>query len=81
MTDKKDNNVKTLYNSGTYSTSQLYMDSKGDLEKAKLGVLVYLDEDNIIHTYWSAGSNLEKIGILEVARSRLVDSMWHPYEE
>lgn len=56
------------------NAEQLILDMQSKVGGAQLAVVVYLDEDDYVKTYWTSGSNLKMVGMLHVAQEALIDS-------
>jgi len=46
-----------------------------DAEDAQLAIVVLLDKDGYVMSAWSDGSCLKRLGLLEIAKQRMVDTL------
>ena len=68
-----ESNVQVAHFAGKRTPSQSVLDALGGLNDAKIAVLVFLDKDEQINTSWSDGSLLNRVGMLEFAKIRMIE--------
>jgi len=66
--------LKTAAFGNRHTPRQLLIDALEKVEKAKMAVLIYVDENDYIISGWSDGSLLKRIGMLDVAKLRMIES-------
>ena len=64
--------LKSAAFGGQITPTQLLADTVRLVGGAKCAVLVYLDDDGYIKTGWSDGSLAERLGLLDVAKHRMI---------
>lgn len=57
------------------SNADFFENSKADLIDSKAIVITALSEDGVITTYRTSESSLESLGLLEVAKQKLLNDM------
>ena len=66
-------NLKTAQFGTKQTPQQTLIDALENGSKAKIAIVVYLDESYYIHTSWSDGSLLKRLGMLEIAKLKMLD--------
>lgn len=66
-------NVKTIAFGNRHTPKQVLIDAMEHAETAKMCVVVMLDADEYVQTAWASSSMLSRIGMLDVAKLRMID--------
>lgn len=67
--------VETVAFGNRHTPEQILLDALQQTKHMKTIVLVYMDNDRYVHSAWSQGMSVERIGLLELAKLRQVELM------
>lgn len=68
-------NIEVIAFNNKQNPEQVLIDSMEDAKDAKALVVVMLDKDDYILTGWSHGWSTQRIGLLEIAKHRMMIKM------
>lgn len=66
--------IETVAFGGRHTPTQVLIDALNNAETFKCCVVVYLDDEDYVQTTWSDGSMLMRIGMMDVAKLRMLDA-------
>jgi len=61
--------VETAPFGGKLGSHQLVTSLIDEIKDSKIAIVVYLDQDEYVWTYWSDGSSLKRLGMLDMAKA------------
>lgn len=61
-----------------HTPQQVLIDALEQADDMQVVVIVYLDKEDFIHSGWSDGSSLKRIGMLETVKSSILESQDEP---
>lgn len=61
--------VETAPFGGKLGAHQLVTSLIDELKDSQIAIVVYLDKEDCTHTYWSDGSSLKRLGMLDIAKA------------
>jgi len=70
----KTDNVEVGVFGNRFNPEQMILELEPKLKRCKEMVVVFLDENDYVQTYWTSGSNLKHVGMLHVGIEALIDS-------
>ena len=59
---------------GKHTPKQVLLDALEHAESFQCCVVVYFDADDYVNTAWSDGSMLQRLGMLDIAKLRMIDA-------
>jgi len=66
--------VSTAAFGGKHTPRQVLIDALNHTDRFKCCVVVCLDDEDYVHTSWSDGSSLKRMGMMEVAKLRMFNA-------
>jgi len=67
-------NLETAQFGNKHAPEQTLIDVLSNIDGAKVVVVVMLDKDDYVQTSWSDGSMLMRIGMMDVAKIRMLEA-------
>lgn len=67
-------NVETFSFGGKHTPEQTLISALNNDDDKQCVVIVYLDRDGYVKTVWSDGSMLGRIGMLDVAKTQMLEA-------
>jgi len=68
------NNLKTAQFGNKHAPEQTLIDALSVIEGTKIAVVVFLDKDDYVCTSWSDGSLLKRLGMMDIAKIRMMET-------
>lgn len=66
--------VETAPFGGKLGAHQLVTSLIDEIKESQIAIVVFLDKDDFVETYWSDGSSLKRLGMLDMAKRRIMET-------